>query len=78
MPQASKSLKLRQSPLAIASEQLKLLGSTTRTSSFANELRDKGFDGLRADGLEIMQVNVGSSRRVLCIESVSSRKRNRK
>jgi radical SAM/Cys-rich protein len=66
MPQASKSLKLRQAPLANANAQLQLLGSSVPTGSFAQEMREKGIDGLHADGVEILQVNVGKMCNMTC------------
>lgn len=66
MPQASKSLKLRQSPLSDASEQLKLLHSAAGTLSFANAIREKQLDQLTADGIEILQVNVGKMCNMTC------------
>ena len=66
MPQASKSLKLRQSPLALASQQLSLLNSTALPKSFDEAVREHQLDGLMADGVEILQVNVGKMCNMTC------------
>ena len=66
MPQATKTLKHRNEPLAQASEQLKVLNSVVATTSFAEAVRVVGLDELHADGVEIMQVNVGKLCNMTC------------
>ncbi len=65
MPSASSSLKHRSSPLADAAAQLKIIQSVA-PRSFHDALRDKGMTGLRADGLDILQVNVGKLCNMTC------------
>ncbi|MGD9720107.1 MAG: arsenosugar biosynthesis radical SAM (seleno)protein ArsS [Pirellulales bacterium] len=51
---------LRQaSPLAIASRQLEILESNTSVPPFAETLAKRGHACLRAEGIEVLQVNVG-------------------
>lgn len=66
MPQASKSLKLRQSPLSEATAQLKLLNSIQPAASFEAAVRQHGADALTAAGVEILQVNVGKMCNMTC------------
>ena len=69
MPQASRSLSLRQSPLAQANAQLKLLNSVEPAASFAAAVKRNGRDGmdvLTAAGVEILQVNVGKMCNMTC------------
>ena len=65
MPSASSSLKHRSSPLADASAQLKIIESVA-PRSFADALRNKSMTELRADGLDILQVNVGKLCNMTC------------
>ena len=65
MPSASSSLKHRSSPLADASAQLKIIESVA-PRSFTEALRDKGMTELRADGVDILQVNVGKLCNMTC------------
>lgn len=65
MPQAGTSLKHRSSPLADASAQLKIIESVAPTS-FENVLLEKGMGELHADGVEILQVNVGKLCNMTC------------
>lgn len=65
-PARTQSLKRRNSPLAHAAEQLVILNSSTQTQSFAHVLVEKGMDGLKADGIEILQVNVGKLCNMTC------------
>jgi radical SAM/Cys-rich protein len=65
MPQAGSSLKHRSSPLADASAQLQIIESVAPTS-FEKQLLDKGLGELRADGVEILQVNVGKLCNMTC------------
>ena len=58
MPQASRSLKLRQSPLAEASAQLEILKAPSDLSNFDAVIQEKGLDKICADGVEILQVNL--------------------
>ncbi len=66
MPQASRSLKLRQSPLAEASAQLEILNAPSELSNFDAVIQEKGLDRLSADGVEILQVNVGKMCNMTC------------
>ncbi len=51
---------LRQaSPLASASRQLEILESGSSVPTFAQALAKHGHACLRADGIEVLQVNVG-------------------
>lgn len=65
MPQAGSSLKHRSSPLADASAQLQIIESVAPTS-FEKQLIEKGLGELRADGVEILQVNVGKLCNMTC------------
>lgn len=65
MPQAGTSLKHRSSPLADASAQLQIIESVAPTS-FENALLEKGMGELRADGVDILQVNVGKLCNMTC------------
>lgn len=66
MPQASKSLQLRQSPLASASAQIQLLNSLPPSASFDSAVKEHGIDKLTAEGVEILQVNVGKMCNMTC------------
>ena len=66
MPQASQSLKHRNSPLASASEQLQVLTSTPTLSRFARLISDHAQPQLQADGIKILQVNVGKMCNMTC------------
>lgn len=65
-PTAMKSLKRRDSPLANAGEQLRILNATPAETSFEHVLSEKGMDRLEADGVEILQVNVGKMCNMTC------------
>lgn len=64
--QATKSLKRRDSDLADAKHQLRILSDSDIQPSFTNALREKGLDQLSADGIEVMQVNVGKLCNMTC------------
>ena len=66
MPQASKSLKLRQSPLANANAQLEILNAPVSILRFDDVIEEKGLNQLNADGVEILQVNVGKMCNMTC------------
>ena len=66
MPQASTSLQRRRSTLALASEQLKILRAAETTTSFAAVVAAQGLPQLQADGLEILQVNIGKMCNMTC------------
>ena len=66
MPQASKSLKLRQSPLANANAQLEILNAPVSILRFDDVIEEKGLNQLKADGVEILQVNVGKMCNMTC------------
>ena len=66
MAQATKSLQHRNAKLAQASEQLRVLNTQSPAQSFADAVREKGLDQLRADGMEILQVNVGKLCNMTC------------
>src|SRR5689334_17332282 len=53
------TLLARQSPLAPASEQLRLLGATTSCPSFDVPMEQAGLFPLRATGITVFQINVG-------------------
>ena len=57
MPQTS--LTKRQNPLAIASEQLRVLESNESIPSFNQILASHGQDELVAHGIDVLQINVG-------------------
>lgn len=65
-PTAIKSLARRNSPLSDASEQLVILNATATKRSFEQQMREKGLDQLRANGIEILQVNVGKLCNMTC------------
>ena len=65
MPQAGTSLQHRSSPLADASAQLQIIESVAPIS-FENALVEKGLAELRADRVEILQVNVGKLCNMTC------------
>ncbi|MFK7819646.1 MAG: arsenosugar biosynthesis radical SAM (seleno)protein ArsS [Planctomycetaceae bacterium] len=65
MPQAGTSLKHRASPLSDASAQLQIIQSVA-PKSFESELIAKGMGTLRADGVEIIQVNLGKLCNMTC------------
>jgi radical SAM/Cys-rich protein len=67
MPRAvTQSLKRRLSPLAQASEQLRLLDSAPTTTSFVDALHELGLANLSAGEIEILQVNVGKMCNMAC------------
>ncbi len=67
MTQATKSLHRRNAPLAQASEQLKIInGPIPHVASFDKLLVEKGLVSLQADGIEILQVNVGKMCNMTC------------
>lgn len=66
MPQASRSLQLRNSPLADAGEQLKVLHSLPTEYPFAEYVQKQYPDGLVAEALDILQVNVGRLCNMTC------------
>lgn len=49
----------RHSPLASASEQLRILGEPAGCLSFESRLAKTGLDPLRATGISVFQINVG-------------------
>ena len=65
-PTSVKSLLRRNSPLAQPSEQLNILNRSATETSFAHRLAEKGMDCLKADGVEILQVNVGKLCNMTC------------
>ncbi len=65
-PAAAKSLKRRNSPLSQASEQLRILRSVEATVAFDHILEQKGFRDLIANGVQILQVNVGKLCNMTC------------
>ena len=66
MPQASTSLLHRLSPLATASEQLRILDAIDGCPEFADVLREHDLHALTADRIEILQVNVGKLCNMTC------------
>ena len=66
MPQAVKTLNHRNAPLADANEQLKILSTTSPAASFASAVAEKGLSNLTAEGIEILQVNVGKLCNMTC------------
>lgn len=66
MSQATQSLQRRNSPLAHANEQLHVLKSFAPTTSFAKAIRETGLTSLTADGVEILQVNLGKLCNMTC------------
>lgn len=66
-PTRTLSLQRRNSPLAVAAEQLVILNKTvTPANAFDQVLTEKGMDQLHADGVEILQVNVGKLCNMTC------------
>jgi len=53
------SLLRRQSPLASATEQVRILESTLSVPPFTTRLERAGLPGLTATGIDVMQINVG-------------------
>ena len=53
------TLLARQSPLAPASEQVRLLGATTACPSFDVPMKQAGLSPLRATGITVFQINIG-------------------
>ncbi len=66
MPQASTSLQHRKSPLAAPDAQLRLLESTQTPKRFAVAMGEHGLSRLHANGLEILQVNLGKTCNMTC------------
>ncbi len=56
---AQSSLTKRQSSLALASEQLRVLASNENIPSFNQILESHGQDALEAYGIDVLQINVG-------------------
>ena len=65
-PQAASSLLRRNSPLAQAQEQLKILSPPEAAKSFDHILHEKGMSEVYADGIEVLQVNVGKLCNMTC------------
>ena len=65
MPQASQSLKHRNAPLSVASEQLRILNHAPAVS-FAAAVESHGFHELTSSAVEILQVNVGKLCNMTC------------
>lgn len=63
---AKTSLLHRGNPLAQASEQLVVLSPQHQTSSFRGRLNSVGISKLRADCIEILQVNLGKLCNMTC------------
>jgi radical SAM/Cys-rich protein len=53
------SLKARSSPLAAATEQLRVLGASNGIPPFREKMRAVGLDPLYATGITVFQINVG-------------------
>lgn len=66
MPQASTSLLHRLSPLASASEQLRVLDGIGQAPKFNEVLRQHDLLPLIAEGIDILQVNVGKLCNMTC------------
>src|SRR5262245_41026442 len=67
MPVLEKGTLLkRHSPLAPASEQMRVIDSTTAIPSFDDVLRHNGLSPLCASGIEIFQINVGKRCNQIC------------
>ena len=60
------SLLKRHSPLASASEQLRIIDETSAVPSFDDLLRKNGLNPLSATGIEILQINVGKRCNQIC------------
>ncbi|MFT5302683.1 MAG: radical SAM/Cys-rich protein [Mariniblastus sp.] len=60
------SLKHRGNPLANAAEQLVVLTPDQSATRFSSRLKASGIDGLTADRIEIMQVNLGKLCNMTC------------
>jgi radical SAM/Cys-rich protein len=65
MPQASQTLHHRQLPLASADQQ-RLHLQQAGSANFAERLATEGLAPLRADGVDILQVNVGKLCNMTC------------
>ena len=65
MPQASQSLKHRNAPLSVASEQLRILNHAPAVS-FPAAVESHGFHELTSSAVEILQVNVGKLCNMTC------------
>ena len=63
---AKTSLKHRNSPLHDASRQLEILTSHSDHVAFSSKLREAGHAALRADRVEILQVNLGKLCNMTC------------
>jgi radical SAM/Cys-rich protein len=63
---AKGSLIRRQSPLASASEQVRILEETQKVPEFAEKLLEHGHPQLRAQKIEIFQINVGKLCNQVC------------
>lgn len=63
---AKSSLKHRGNPLAIASEQLTVLSPGPAATQIRAELGKAGYDCLKADRIEILQVNLGKLCNMTC------------
>lgn len=66
MSLAKGSLIRRQSPLASATEQVRILEATEKVPRFEQKLSDHGYDALRAEEIEIFQINVGKLCNQVC------------
>jgi radical SAM/Cys-rich protein len=66
MPQAAQSLLHRNSPLARATEQLRVLNGVDSSASFSATLQEKGLHRLAANGIKVLQVNVGKMCNMTC------------
>ena len=67
MPVLEKGTLLkRHSPLAPASEQLRIIDNTSMVPSFDDLLRKNGLSPLSATGIEIFQINVGKRCNQIC------------
>src|SRR2546426_6210510 len=53
------SLLARHSPLAPATEQLRILGNTASCPPFETRMHQVGLDPLHATGITVFQINVG-------------------
>ena len=60
------TLLKRHSPLAPASEQLRIIDSTATVPSFDDLLQQNGLAPLSASGIEIFQINVGKRCNQIC------------
>ncbi len=66
MPQASRSLAVRRAPLAEPSMQRRLLQPPSLSVAFASVAQSHGLPPLRAEMVEILQVNLGKLCNMAC------------